>query len=577
MFVCMKKYIIYGCLLGSLLGGGCNKMLEEEPKAILTPEFLKTEKGVKKGLDAAYGGTRYVWGSQDLFVLLAGATDEFVKGVDGNTDLNSYTSNFTPSQGNGNTVWVQSYRWINACNGIIENAPLADMAAADKAKAIGEAKFLRAAFYSTLVQFFRDVTVNTTYITTAITTAKRNSLTEVMDLIIQDLKDAAAVLPAGPKSAGMLPGKANAAAARHLLGRMLLFRASTPAAKPTDKEDAYQTLKALIDDRNSAGINLLPDFGDVFKEGNEANNEVLFAVQHTSNYAFNGPNNSTTGDNIMNHMFIGQYDKRTCMIRSMDYGRPYIRVVPTFWTTDTVFKERVNDTRYDKTFQTVWYANSPNAGDYDKFAWPNPLPAGAPAWAVPGGRRIRQKGDTSIYMPGVPVTAAQRNAAPYLLYGNKNWDNTLAPTVKKYFDNKRADLNDQSVRPLIVWRFAETYLLAAEAAIGTNRTQEAADYINEVRRRAAYPSGNAAAMEISAADATMDFLLDERTRELLGENTRWWDLVRTGTLIDRVKKHNTEAAPNIQDRHVLRPIPQSQLDNTRGEKYNNSVYFPGWN
>jgi starch-binding outer membrane protein, SusD/RagB family len=53
--------------------------------------------------------------------------------------------------------------------------------------------------------------------------------------------------------------------------------------------------------------------------------------------------------------------------------------------------------------------------------------------------------------------------------------------------------------------------------------------------------------------------------------------VRTGTLIERVKKHNTEAAPNIQDRHVLRPIPQLQLDNTRGEKYNNSVYFPGWN
>jgi hypothetical protein len=576
MFV-MKKYILYGCLLGSLLGGGCNKMLEEDPKAILTPEFLKTEKGVKKGLDAAYAGTRYVWGSQDLFVYLSGGTDEFVKGVDGNTDLNSYTSNFTPGQGSGNQVWMQCYRWINACNGIIENAPLADMPDADKAKSIGEAKFLRAMFYSVLVQFWRDVTVSTEYITTSVTTAKRNTLAESMALIIQDLKDAIAVLPAGPKSAGVLPGKANAAAARHLLGRMYLYRASTPAAVASDKEDAYQTLKALIDERNTIGVGLLPDFNDVFREGNEANAEVLYAVQHTSNYAFNGPNNSTVGDNIMNHMFIGQYDKRNTMIRSMEYGRPYIRVVPTFWVTDTVFKERVNDTRYGKTFQTVWFANSPNAGDYTKFVWPNPLPPGAPADAVPGGPRIKKKGDTSIYMPGVPVTAAQRAAAPYLLYGNKNWDNTLAPTVKKYFDTKRADLNDQSVRPLIVFRLAETYLLAAEAAIATSRPQEAADYINEIRRRAAYPSGNAAAMEITAADATLDFLLDERTRELLGENTRWWDLVRTGTLIERVKKHNTEAAPNIQDRHVLRPIPQLQLDNTRGEKYNNSVYFPGWN
>lgn len=573
----MKKYIIYGCLLTSLLGGGCNKMLEEEPRAILTPEFLKTEKGVRKGLDAAYGGTRYVWGSQDLFVYLAGGTDEFVKGVDGNTDLNSYTSNFTPGQGSGNQIWLQCYRWINACNGIIANAPAIDMAEADKKRIIAEAKFLRAMFYSTLVQFWRDITVSTDYITTSVTSAKRNSLQESIGVVINDLKEAIVDLPAGPKSAGLLPGKANAAAARHLLGRMYLYRASTPAAQPTDKEDAYQTLKGLIDDRNNAGISLLTDFGDIFKEGNEANTEVLFAVQHTSNYAFNGPNNSTVGDNIMNHMFIGQYDKRNTMIRSMDYGRPYIRVVPTFWTTDTVFKERVNDTRYGKTFQTVWYANSNTAGDYDKFSWPNPLPAGAPADAVPGGRRIKKKGDTSIYMPGVPVTAAQRAAAPYLLYGNKNWDNTLAPTVKKYFDNKRADLNDQSVRPLIVWRFAETYLLAAEAAILTSRPQDAADYINVIRRRAAYPTGNASAMEISAADATMDFLLDERSRELLGENTRWWDLVRTGTLVERVKKHNTEASPNIQDRHTLRPVPQSQIDNTRGEKYNNSIYFPNWN
>lgn len=577
MFVRMKKYIICGCLLVNLLGSACNKMLEEDPKSILTPEFLKTENGVKKGLDAAYGGTRYVWGSQDLFVLLAGGTDEFVKGVDGNTDLNSYTSNFTPGQGNGNQVWLQCYRWINACNGIIENAPLTDMDDAEKNQIVGEAKFLRACYYSTLVQFFRDVTLNTTYITNSVTTAKRNSLAEVMEQLIQDLKDAIAVLPAGPKTGGLLPGKANAAAARHLLGRMYLFRASTPAAVSTDNEDAYQTLKDLIDDRNAAGISLLPDFGDVFKEGNEANDEVLFAVQHTSNYAFNGPNNSTVGDNIMNHMFIGQYDKRLTMVRSMDYGRPYIRVVPTFWLTDTVFKERVNDTRYDKTFQTVWYANSNNEGDYDKFAWPSPVPPGAPADAVPGGRRIKKKGDTSIYMPGIPVTAAQRAAAPYLLYGNKDWNNTLAPTVKKNFDNKRADLNHQSVRPLIVWRFAETYLLAAEAAIATSRPQEAADFINVVRRRAAWPTGDANAMEIDAADATLDFLLDERSRELLGENTRWWDLVRTGTLLSRVRAHNKDAGPNIQDKHILRPIPQNQIDNTRGEKYNNSIYFPDWN
>lgn len=573
----MKKYIIAGCLLVSILGGGCNKMLDEEPKSFLTPEFLKTEKGIKKGLDAVYGGTRYVWGSQDLFVLLVGGTDEFRKGQDGNADLNNYTSGFTTSQGNCLTVWTQCYRFINAANGVLANVNLVDMPVDDKKAVTAEAKFLRALYYSTLVQFFRDVTVTTDFNQDALTTATRHPLSTALDLIFKDLDEAIPDLQPGPKSTGLLPGKANAAAARHLKGRMLLFRASTPAAKQDDNENAYLTLKGLIDDHNAAGVDLLTDFGDVFKEGNENSQEVLWNVQHTSNYTYNGPNNSALGDNVMNHMFVGQYDKRPAMIRSMAYGRPYIRVIPTKWTTDTAFKERVNDTRYAKTFQTVWIANSPNAPDYQKFVWPNPLPPGAPAWAQPGQPRIRQKGDTAIYMPGRKVSAAEVAAAPYLLLGEGAWDAALGPTVKKYFDNKRADLNDQSVRPVIVFRFAETYLLAAEAAILTNRPQEAADFINVVRRRAAYPSGNAAAMEITAAQATMDFLLDERTRELLGENTRWWDLVRTNKLIPRIMLHNNDAAKNIEQRHMLRPIPQSQLDNTKGEPYNNSVYFPKWN
>lgn len=573
----MKKYIIAGCLAASILGGGCNKMLEEEPKSFLSPEFLKTEKGIRKGLDAVYGGTRYVWGSQDLFVLLVGGTDEFRKGQDGNGDLNNYTSGFTSSQGNCLTVWTQCYRYINAANGVLVNVGQVDMPEEDKKSITAETKFLRALYYSTLVQFFRDVTVTTAFNQDALTTATRHPLAQAFDLILKDLDEAIPDLKPGPKSVGLLPGKANAAAARHLKGRVLLYRASTPAAKPDDNENAYLTLKGVIDDHNAAGVDLLQDFGDVFKEGNENNQEVLWNVQHTSNYTYNGPNNSTLGDNVMNHMFVGQYDKRNTMIRSMAYGRPYIRVIPTKWTTDTAFKERVNDTRYEKTFQTVWFANSPNAADYLKFVWPNPLPAGAPAWAQPGQPRIRQKGDTSIYMPGRKVTAAEIAAAPYLLLGEGNWDAALGPTVKKYFDNKRADLNDQSVRPVIVFRFAETYLLAAEAAILTGRPQEAADYINVVRRRAAYPSGNAAAMEITAAQATMDFLLDERTRELLGENTRWWDLVRTKTLIPRISLHNNDAAKNIEPKHMVRPIPQSQIDNTKGEKYNNSIYFPGWN
>ena len=72
------------------------------------------------------------------------------------------------------------------------------------------------------------------------------------------------------------------------------------------------------------------------------------------------------------------------------------------------------------------------------------------------------------------------------------------------------------------------------------------------------------AMTITPAEATLEFLLEERAREMDGEGHRWFTLTRTGTLVERVREHNPEAAPNIQNYHVVRPIPQEQIDRTEG-------------
>jgi starch-binding outer membrane protein, SusD/RagB family len=140
----------------------------------------------------------------------------------------------------------------------------------------------------------------------------------------------------------------------------------------------------------------------------------------------------------------------------------------------------------------------------------------------------------------------------------------LFPSLRKHIDGRRADRTVfEGGRDYIAFRLAETYLMLAEAQIRQGKAADAAANINIIRRRAAWP-GKQKEMEITAAQATMDFIMEERERELIGEQRRWFDLKRWGNLVERVKAHNPQAAPNIKDFHVLRPIPQVQIDRVEG-------------
>src|SRR5207247_9533865 len=132
----------------------------------------------------------------------------------------------------------------------------------------------------------------------------------------------------------------------------------------------------------------------------------------------------------------------------------------------------------------------------------------------------------------------------------------MFPPFNKFHDPFRSSINaTRGSRDFFVARLAETYLIAAEALMRDGRPAEGLPYINAVRRRAAIPR-HETEMELTVDQLTLDAILDERARELAGEITRSFDLLRTHSLLSRATLYNPDATNNIKPSHVLPPTAQ---------------------
>jgi starch-binding outer membrane protein, SusD/RagB family len=169
--------------------------------------------------------------------------------------------------------------------------------------------------------------------------------------------------------------------------------------------------------------------------------------------------------------------------------------------------------------------------------------------------------------------------------GNNNSGDRATPAVRKFDDPTSiftGNISGTSTRDLYLARLGETYLVAAEAYFQLGDATLAAERINEVRKRA--DISGTGALQITGADVDIDFILDERARELVGEYHRWFDLKRTGKLIERNEMYNTplrnkyflngiDAFGGTDGKQkVLRPIPQAALDLNQGEVAQNPGY-----
>ena len=556
----MKKILLFSSA-AILLLSSCTKMLEEEVRSQAVYSYLLTPNGFEDLVKGSYSSLKNFYGQERGMTLTVFGTDTYTMGADGAYKfVNQYTPELDGRLSILREIWNEAYVAINTCNIAIDTAAsVKGLLEKTKTLRIAEAKFLRAQNFFLLTQMFGPIPLPLKGNTSVVTEATREPLNKVYAAIISDLESAAQNLDVAPSDYG----RATKPAAEHLLARVYLTKATSSAKEATDYAKALDYAKKVI---TGYSFKLLPDFAKVFEQGSgERNDEVIWAVQNTNDPRTNGEGNRA-------HLyFLMEYDVLPGMQRDVENGRPFKRFRPTNFTLDSLFKDRVNDTRYEKSFKHVFYAN--NALTIPKWT-----AADAPNSGLIGKQKFAV-GDTAIWLPGAEVSQEVIKSKPYAVYPPSKYTAKVYPSLSKFLDPLRPDRTyEQGSRDFLAFRLAETYLIAAEAAMYTGDVTAAANYLNAVRWRAARTSNDAvqnaahkAALTINTDRVNIDFILDERGRELLGEQFRWFDLVRTGKLIERVKKWNPDATA-IKDHHILRPIPQDQIDRTTNAFPQNTGY-----
>lgn len=521
-----KKLILLGILI-ALTFHGCQELLEEKNLRIPVADFyFKTEAGIKDATNAIYPFLKSWYGGLQI-LFLTDISDIFTHAHTGGIMFSSFTSELQPGHA-AFAVWDQLYLGIAAANTVIGRAPAANMNETLRNNKMGEAYFLRAVFYHILVMQWGPVPLEIEETKEVRTVASRASEATVYAQIISDLGNAANLLPLSQTDYG----RPTSWSAKAMLARIHL------TVKNFTKASDYA--KDVI---NNGPYKLVSDFATLWNIENEKNSEVIFAVQNTLDTRLNGTGNTT------HLMYYPQYDKWPGMKRDIANGRPFNRMMPTRFFVDLMQADRNIDSRYDKAWKSVYYANNSA----------NLLPE-------------CRLGDTAVYLEIYPISAAFKTvkSKKYTIYDiNDFYSGELpkgirinTPALNKHLDPRRLAINDMAgERDFFVIRLAEVYLIAAEAAAmkESPNLQEAAAMINVVRTRAAWP-GKVANMQVSASKINLNYILDERAREFCGEMLRWDDLKRTGKLMERIKLYNPDARNNIKDYHLLRPIPTTMMD-----------------
>ena len=619
-----KIRVLGTAALALFLTASCSDILDEQPRSSYDPTFFKTEKGVEGGVTSMYAHLRYIYGQAYYYNSCLTGTDEATWGwsADGNfkdADL-SGVGNLTATTCRSDALWGTAFSNINTANGVIENGAEVGV----NESLVSEARCFRAFDYFLLVQTFGGVPLDLgsgelKFNITPSRTSVRNTVPEVYTkAIFPDLLTAIENLPANPR----VTGGVTKTVARLYLAKAYLTYAwwlknpnnipTYPECQRTDPDghdaawyfqQAYDVAVTAIE--NPGPFGLQESFWMVNAGPNDRNMEILLYADHTQeDEYYNGGSLSYGGggapDNFAGWMMNWNYtDARSAdnqavinRIAEQCYGRPWTRMAPPLGVFTKTFADKVNDSRYDGTFTTVYRGNWSTAGQN----WESVTNA--------NGMKVKEREPIFSFvfqdMDKIDYAGegSKSNLGAGTLPGRADWVLGLDAVGRYVYpglwklgpyrtDNGSGagQPNAGSTRPYNIAKFSELYLVAAEAAVEGAATQagkSARDLVNVLRARAGrWTYSNAEYKEVdrdfsaemtAATPATIDinYILDERSREFYGEGYRWFDLVRTQKWNEYADSYvicggKGDHYPQTYSRtieafHYLRPIPQGQLD-----------------